>query len=82
LLGPWTSPGIEILGTFHSSLQKNQSIAPDLQLMALPLGVSNDNGFILKKAIGISDEVYIPHICSINIIDKQYVCINNMYGPN
>ncbi|KAH0954233.1 hypothetical protein HN011_002576 [Eciton burchellii] len=63
--GPWTSPGIEILGTFHSSLQKNQSIAPDLQLMALPLGVSNDNGFILKKAIGISDEVYSKYFAPL-----------------
>jgi len=64
LLGPWTSSGIEILGTFHSSLQTNESIAPDLQLMALPLGVSNDNGFILKKGMGISDEVYISYLYS------------------
>ncbi|XP_011342593.1 glucose dehydrogenase [FAD, quinone] isoform X2 [Ooceraea biroi] len=56
--GPWTSSGIEVVGTFHSTLQTNKSAAPDLQLMVLPLGTSRDTGFILKKAIGISDEVY------------------------
>ncbi|XP_015186474.1 PREDICTED: glucose dehydrogenase [FAD, quinone]-like isoform X2 [Polistes dominula] len=56
--GPWTSSGIEVLGTFHSSLQKNQSSSPDLQLMILPLGISTDYGITLKETIGISDEVY------------------------
>ncbi|KAG5333743.1 DHGL dehydrogenase, partial [Acromyrmex charruanus] len=56
--GPWTLSGIEVLGTFHSSLHANKSTVPDLQLMVLPLGISKDNGFILKKTMGISDEVY------------------------
>ncbi|KAI4481657.1 hypothetical protein M0804_009178 [Polistes exclamans] len=56
--GPWTSSGIEVLGTFHSTLQRNQSSRPDLQLMILPLGISTDYGITLKKAMGISDEVY------------------------
>ncbi|KAL6263737.1 hypothetical protein P5V15_003822 [Pogonomyrmex californicus] len=55
--GPWTSAGIEVLGTFHSP-RANKSAVPDLQLMVLPLGATKDNGFILKKAMGLSDEVY------------------------
>lgn len=55
--GPWTSAGVDILGTFHSSFQQNKSSAPDLQLMVMPLGLSKDNGIVLRKAMGISDEV-------------------------
>lgn len=57
--GPWTSSGIEVLGTFHSSIQINKSLNPDLQLMILPLGISTDYGIVLKNAMGISDEVII-----------------------
>ncbi|XP_035730632.1 glucose dehydrogenase [FAD, quinone]-like isoform X1 [Vespa mandarinia] len=56
--GPWTSSGIEVLGTFHSTLQENKFSKPDLQLMILPLGISTDYGIVLKEAMGISDEVY------------------------
>ncbi|XP_014477968.1 PREDICTED: glucose dehydrogenase [FAD, quinone]-like [Dinoponera quadriceps] len=56
--GQWTSSAIEVLGTFHSALNKNKSVAPDLQLMVLPFGISKDNGIIFKRAMGISDEVY------------------------
>lgn len=57
-LGPWTSAGVEVLGTFHSALHTNKATIPDLQLMVLPLGAAKDHGFILKRAMGISDEVY------------------------
>ncbi|XP_053977905.1 glucose dehydrogenase [FAD, quinone]-like isoform X1 [Hylaeus volcanicus] len=56
--GPWTSAGVEVLGTFHSSFQKNTSNIPDLQIMVMPLGISKDNGVALRKAMGISDKVY------------------------
>ncbi|XP_017765035.1 PREDICTED: glucose dehydrogenase [FAD, quinone]-like [Eufriesea mexicana] len=56
--GPWTFTGVEVLGTFHSSIQKNKSSIPDLQIMVMPLGVTRDNGIVLKEAMGISDEVY------------------------
>ncbi|KAK9308829.1 hypothetical protein QLX08_001258 [Tetragonisca angustula] len=56
--GPWTFTGVEVLGTFHSSMQKNISSTPDLQIMVMPLGLSRDNGVVLKEAMGISDEVY------------------------
>ena len=58
MLGPWTFTGVEVLGTFHSSMQKNISSTPDLQIMVMPLGLSRDNGVVLKEAMGISDEVY------------------------
>lgn len=57
-LGPWTFTGVEVLGTFHSSIQKNRSNTPDLQIMVMPLGLTRDNGVVLKKAMGISDKVY------------------------
>nr|XP_031847436.1 glucose dehydrogenase [FAD, quinone]-like [Nomia melanderi] len=56
--GPWTSTGVEVLGTFHSSFKTNITDVPDLQIMAMPLGVSKDNGIVLRKAMGISDKVY------------------------
>lgn len=59
ILGPWTSSGIEVLGTFHSTLQRDRFSKPDLQLMILPLGISTDYGIVLKEAMGISDEVII-----------------------
>lgn len=59
ILGPWTSSGIEVLGTFHSTLQGDRFSKPDLQLMILPLGISTNYGIVLKEAMGISDEVII-----------------------
>ncbi|XP_078053384.1 glucose dehydrogenase [FAD, quinone] [Augochlora pura] len=56
--GPWTSAGVEVLGTFHSSLKKNITSTPDLQIMVMPLGLSKDNGIVLRRALGISDEIY------------------------
>ncbi|XP_076678536.1 glucose dehydrogenase [FAD, quinone] isoform X3 [Andrena cerasifolii] len=64
--GPWTSAGVDILGTFHSSFQQNKSSAPDLQLMVMPLGLSKDNGIVLRKAMGISDEVYNEYFVPIS----------------
>ncbi|XP_011688335.1 PREDICTED: glucose dehydrogenase [FAD, quinone]-like isoform X2 [Wasmannia auropunctata] len=64
--GPWTSSGVEVLGTFQSPLHANESTVPDLQLMMLPLGVSKDNGVILKKAMGISDEVYSKYFAAFS----------------
>lgn len=58
MLGPWTFSGVEVLGTFHSSTQKNKSDIPDLQIMVMPLGLSRDNGVVLKEAMGISEKVY------------------------
>lgn len=68
-LGPWTSAGVEVLGTFYSALHTNKSTIPDLQLMVLPLGAAKDYGFILKRAMGISDEVY--KIKKIQIIKNR-----------
>lgn len=62
MLGPWTFPGVEVLGTFHSALKINKSDAPDLQIMVMPLGVSKDNGAVLKESMGISDKVNYKNI--------------------
>ncbi|XP_043286484.1 glucose dehydrogenase [FAD, quinone]-like isoform X2 [Venturia canescens] len=56
--GPWTSAGIEAVGTFYSPNQNHETDAPDLQLMVIPLGVSQDNGIVLRKAMGISDRIF------------------------
>ncbi|CAL7938259.1 unnamed protein product [Xylocopa violacea] len=69
--GPWTFTGVEVLGTFHSSLQKNKSNVPDLQIMVMPLGLSRDNGVVLKESMGISEKVYneyfAPNLCKNTI---------------
>lgn len=56
--GPWTFTGVEVLGTFHSSFQKNKSSIPDLQIMVMPVGLSRDYGIVLKETMGISEKVY------------------------
>ena len=53
----WSFNGVDVVGTFHSSLQKNKSAAPDLELMVMPIGISQDNGYAWRKAMGISDQV-------------------------
>ncbi|XP_043247922.1 glucose dehydrogenase [FAD, quinone]-like [Colletes gigas] len=63
--GPWTSAGVEVLGTFHSSFENNKSNVPDLQIMMMPLGSSKDNGIVLKKAMGISDRVYNEYFAPV-----------------
>lgn len=60
--GPWTSSGIEVVGTFHSSFRKDKSVAPDLQLMGLPLGASKDYGIVLKETMGITEKVVISFL--------------------
>lgn len=55
--GPWTSAGIEALGTFHTSKQNVENDSPALQLMVIPVGISQDNGVVLRKSMGITDEV-------------------------
>ncbi|XP_017796644.1 PREDICTED: glucose dehydrogenase [FAD, quinone] [Habropoda laboriosa] len=64
--GPWTFTGVEVLGTFHSSFQQNKSDVPDLQIMVMPLGLSKDNGVVLKKAMGISEKVYNEYFFPIS----------------
>ncbi|XP_043788652.1 glucose dehydrogenase [FAD, quinone]-like [Apis laboriosa] len=56
--GPWTFTGVEVLGTFHSSFQKNKSSIPDLEIMVMPVGLSRDYGIVLKETMGISEKVY------------------------
>ncbi|XP_076240711.1 glucose dehydrogenase [FAD, quinone] [Calliopsis andreniformis] len=64
--GPWTSAGVEVLGTLHSSFQQTKSNVPDLQIMVMPLGLSKDNGIVLKKALGISNKVYNKYFAPIS----------------
>ncbi|XP_058792511.1 glucose dehydrogenase [FAD, quinone]-like isoform X2 [Phymastichus coffea] len=55
--GPWTSAGVDVLGTFHSNHQ-NVDSAPDLQIMTFPVGLSQDNGILLKQHLGIPEDVF------------------------
>ncbi|XP_014206694.1 glucose dehydrogenase [FAD, quinone]-like [Copidosoma floridanum] len=55
--GPWTTSGVGVIGTFHSKLMKNKQSIPDLQIIALSVGISQDNGILLGKNLGVSDKV-------------------------
>lgn len=56
--GPLTFPGCEVVGTAYSSDNKNNTESPpDIQIMALPGGLSSDAGVVLMKAMGISNKV-------------------------
>ncbi|CAK1595790.1 unnamed protein product [Parnassius mnemosyne] len=52
--GPWTNPGCEVLGFLST---KNLT-TPDIEIMVLPVGIASDRGSLLRKLIGISDEVW------------------------
>ncbi|XP_012256983.2 glucose dehydrogenase [FAD, quinone]-like [Athalia rosae] len=56
--GPWTSAGIEVIGTFRSSRVKDKRDPPDLQFMVMPVGISHDNGMAFRKSMGITEEVF------------------------
>lgn len=74
-IGPWTSSGLEVLGTFHGE-SSNDSL-PNLQLMVSPLGISQDNGIAFKKQMGISTKVLSKNIIFVINIDafyKDYFC--------
>lgn len=53
--GVFTHPGCEAIGITDLS---NGNPLPDLQFMLIPLGISNDAGIHIRKAMGISDEAF------------------------
>jgi hypothetical protein len=48
-----TYPGCEFIGLFHT----DNSTLPDLQIMALPAGISTDGGAVINKDMCISEKV-------------------------
>ncbi|KAJ8688106.1 hypothetical protein QAD02_023901 [Eretmocerus hayati] len=56
--GPWTSAGVDVIGTFRSKFAKNQSSQPDLQIMTIPGGLSKDGGILLRKLLGVTDMIF------------------------
>ncbi|XP_034947582.1 glucose dehydrogenase [FAD, quinone]-like isoform X2 [Chelonus insularis] len=63
--GSWTSAGIEIVGTI-SKANKHFSIPPNIQFMIIPVGVSQDNGVVLRKAMGIKDELFQDYFAPLS----------------
>ncbi|XP_063972305.1 glucose dehydrogenase [FAD, quinone]-like isoform X2 [Diachasmimorpha longicaudata] len=59
--GPWTSTGLEVVGTLHTKSINNLNNNPDVQLMVMPVGISQDNGALLRKYMGVSDEVFYKY---------------------
>ncbi|XP_067014941.2 glucose dehydrogenase [FAD, quinone] isoform X2 [Anabrus simplex] len=56
--GPWAAPGCDALGLVHTRLVNPDIDPPDIQLMALPLGISSDHGVHVKRIMGIKDEIW------------------------
>lgn len=64
--GPLTFPGCEVVGTAYSSSVRNKSVSPpDLQIMALPGGLSSDAGVVLMKAMGISHKLWKEYFVNL-----------------
>lgn len=51
--GLLTYPGCEVIGIVNE-----ENKIPELQLMVIPLGISNDGGIHIRKTMGISDESF------------------------
>lgn len=57
--GPWTTPGCEAVAFINTIFDKKEhDNPPDLQLMALPLGVTKDAGAHLHKLFGILPKIW------------------------
>ncbi|KAK9496963.1 hypothetical protein O3M35_012846 [Rhynocoris fuscipes] len=67
--GVLTHSGCEIVGVFNI---KNETI-PDLQIMALPAGVSTDAGAIFAARMGISNKIWQEYFAPL--VGKQVISI-------
>ncbi|GLH04242.1 Glucose dehydrogenase [acceptor] [Gryllus bimaculatus] len=56
--GPWSTTGCEAFGVIHSDLVDQRKELPDLQIMALPMGLTSDYGAHMRKAMGVKEEVW------------------------
>uniref|UniRef100_A0A0C9RDX3 Gld_17 protein n=2 Tax=Fopius arisanus TaxID=64838 RepID=A0A0C9RDX3_9HYME len=63
--GPWTFPGLEVVGTLYADSMKNLTKYPDIQLMVMPVGISHDNGATLRKYLGISDTIFSQYFAAL-----------------
>lgn len=61
--GPWSTPGCEAIAFFNSLDDSSQ---PDLQLMALPLGITKDAGAHLHKLFGILPNIWNNYFHSLS----------------
>ena len=69
IIGILTHPGTDVIGLFHT----DGGLTPDIQIMALPAGLSTDAGVVLAPAMGVSQEVFfIVFVCYISI--ENYQC--------
>ncbi|KAL1130662.1 hypothetical protein AAG570_011904 [Ranatra chinensis] len=67
--GVLTHPGCETIGLFH---MENDTL-PDIQLMALPAGLSTDAGVVLRRAMCISDKLWNGYFSSL--VSQQVITI-------
>lgn len=62
--GPWTTGGCETMGFLPSKYSK--SARPDIQFMAMTIGISEDRGIFLRKLFQIKDEVWDRYFYLVN----------------
>ncbi|KAH1027456.1 glucose dehydrogenase [FAD, quinone] isoform X1 [Dendroctonus ponderosae] len=65
--GPWSSTGCEVMAYFDTGSKNvsQKSGRPDLQFMIMPLGITEDSGYYLRKLMGISDLVWSRYFSKI-----------------
>lgn len=79
--GSWTSVGCEVVAILNTCDMKMENFnnfcekdnLPDLQLMVMPTGLSNDGGVYLRKILGLNDPVWEDYF--ENLIGKNVISI-------
>lgn len=63
--GPLSAPGCEALALLQTRAVDSSGDWPDIQLMAMPMGISSDGGIHMKKALNINDTFWTEYFSQL-----------------
>ncbi|XP_049852339.1 glucose dehydrogenase [FAD, quinone]-like [Schistocerca gregaria] len=63
--GPLSTPGCEALALLQTRALGSSTDWPDIQLMAMPMGVSSDGGIHMKRALNINETLWAEYFSQL-----------------